>query len=81
MIAAIAVTFQYGKSILRVAASMMMSDVEAVTNAKVTKLAEHIMIRQPAGAIATTGDHKFSEGFQKVVSRDKEVDLVVGLAG
>ena len=85
MIAAIAIPLHICRSILEVAASMMMRDVEAMSNANVIKLAEQIMGReevcQPTGAIVTTDDHKVVVGFQKVVLRDKEVDLVAELAG
>jgi hypothetical protein len=86
MIAAIAIPLQICKSILEVPASMIMRDVEAVSNANVMKLAEQIMgreeeVRQPTGAIVTTDDHKVVEGCQKVVLGDKEVDLVAGRAG
>jgi hypothetical protein len=87
MTAAIAIPLQNGKSIVAVEMSTIMSDVEAVSNANVTKLARQMMgraeeVRKPRGAIVTTDDHRVVEGFQKVVLRDKEVELVVaGLAG
>lgn len=82
MIAAMAVPLQNGRSLSAVTASMMMKDVEAVSKASVMRLAKPIKdreeeVRRPIGGIVTTDDQKVDGEFQKLVLRDKEVDLVV----